>query len=82
MTSWNNAAVEQGEVQHAMMVSMQGSHPEMQSAMDLYHILSESDTHLRQPVALETQLLADEDMDDEVGKSMLALLQVGSAFAH
>ncbi len=48
----------------------------MQTAMDLYHILSESDTHLRNPVALETQLLADEGMDDEVGKSMLQLLQV------
>ena len=44
--------------------------------MDLYHILSESDTHLRNPVALETQLLADEGMDNEVGKSMLQLLQV------
>ena len=58
---------------------MQGGQPAMQTAMDLYHILSESDTHLRQPVALETQLLADEDMDDEVGKSMLQLLQVSSA---
>ncbi len=48
----------------------------VQTAMDLYHILSESDTHLRNPVALETQLLADEGMDDEVGKSMLQLLQV------
>ena len=48
----------------------------MQTAMDLYHILSESDTHLRNPVALETQLLADEGMDNEVGKSMLQLLQV------
>lgn len=56
----------------------------MQTAMDLYHILSESDTHLRQPIALETQLLADEDMDDEVSKSMLQLLQVStaSALAH
>ena len=58
---------------------MQGNNPPMQSAMDLYHILSESDTHLRNPVALETQLLADQDMDDEVGKSMLQLLQVSSS---
>ena len=48
----------------------------VQTAMDLYHILSDSNTHLRNPVALETQLLADEGMDDEVGKSMLQLLQV------
>ena len=55
---------------------LQGKVPEVQAAMDLYHILSESDTHLRQPVALESQLLADEDMDDDVGRSMLQLLQV------
>ena len=63
---------------------MQGEQPPVQTAMDLYHILSESDTHLRQPIALETQLLADEDMDDEVSKSMLQLLQVSSssALAH
>ncbi|DBA80660.1 TPA: hypothetical protein ACH3X1_007904 [Trebouxia sp. C0004] len=52
-----------------------GERPLVQTAMDLYHILSESDTHLRNPVALETQLLADEGMDDEVGESMLQLLQ-------
>ncbi|DBB03659.1 hypothetical protein WJX82_000931 [Trebouxia sp. C0006] len=52
-----------------------GERPPVQTAMDLYHILSESDTHLRNPVALETQLLADEGMDNEVGKSMLQLLQ-------
>lgn len=55
---------------------LQGKVPELQAAMDLYHILSESDTHLRQPVALETQLFADQDMDDDVGYSMLQLLQV------
>ena len=55
---------------------LQGKIPEVQAAMDLYHILSESDTHLRQPVALESQLLADQDMDDDVGRSMLQLLQV------
>ena len=59
-----------------LSVGLQGKLPEVQAAMDLYHILSESDTHLRQPVALETQLLADEGMDDDVGRSMLQLLQV------
>ncbi|KAL3155900.1 putative 3',5'-cyclic phosphodiesterase pde-3 [Trebouxia sp. C0010 RCD-2024] len=51
-----------------------GQQPQVQAAMDLYHILSESDTPLRQPVALETQLLA-EHLDDDVGRSMLQLLQ-------
>ena len=59
-----------------LVCALQGKLPQVQAAMDLYHILSESDTHLRQPVALETQLLADEDMDDDVGRSMLQLLQV------
>lgn len=54
---------------------LQGQQPQVQAAMELYHILSESDTHLRQPVALETQLLA-EHLDDDVGRSMLQLLQV------
>lgn len=55
---------------------LQGKVPQIEAAMDLYHILSESDTHLRQPVALESQLLADQDLDDDVGRSMLQLLQV------
>ena len=44
--------------------------------MDLYHLLGESSTHLRQPVGLEMQLLEVDDMDTEVGSSMLQLLQV------
>lgn len=39
-------------------------------------MLGESSTHLRQPVALETQLLDIDHMDTEVGNSMLQLLQV------
>ena len=58
------------------MGGLQGKVPKVEAAMDLYHILSESDTHLRQPVALESQLLADQDLDDDVGRSMLQLLQV------
>ena len=49
--------------------------PPVQTALDLYHILSESDTNLRQPVALENQLLQT-SMGSEVGQSMLQLLQV------
>ena len=55
---------------------MQGLSPAIQAAMDLYHILSESDTHLRQPVGLEEQLLQNRRMSSDVGKSMLQLLQV------
>ena len=47
-------------------------------AMELYNMLCESDTHLRQPVRLETQLLKLKTMDVEVGQSMLQLLQVSS----
>ena len=48
----------------------------MQAALDLYHILSESDTDLRQPVGLEKQLLQGQSLDEDVGQSMLQLLQV------
>ena len=49
----------------------------MQKALQLYHILSESNTNLRQPVGLENQLMQN-DKDSEVGRSMLQLLQVSS----
>lgn len=45
-------------------------------ALDLFNILSESDTDLRQPVGLEDQLLQARSIDSEVGQSMLQLLQV------
>ena len=48
--------------------------------MDLYNMLCESDTHLRQPVRLETQLLKLKTMDAEVGQSMLQLLQASSLY--
>ena len=58
------------------VVSVQGETPPMQAALDLYHILSESDTDLRQPVGLEKQLLQGQSLDEDVGQSMLQLLQV------
>ena len=61
-----------------MWLCLQGKTPAVQVALDLYNILSEGDTNLRQPVALEDQLLQDQQMDTEVGKSMVQLLQVGS----
>ena len=54
---------------------MQGDLPPVQIALDLYNILSESDTNLRQPVGLENQLL-ENSLGSEVGRSMLQLLQV------
>lgn len=52
----------------------------MQTALELYNVLSKSDTaSLRQPVGLEQQLLTDNDMDTEVGQSMLQLLKVNIA---
>lgn len=59
-----------------VVVAAQGGLPKVQAAMELYNILSESNTDLRQPVGLEEQLLKDEALDSEVGQSMLQLLQV------
>jgi len=50
--------------------------PPVEMALDLFNILSESDTNLRQPVGLEDQLLQARSIDNEVGQSMLQLLQV------
>lgn len=61
------------------MACAQGGMPKVQAALELYHILSESNTDLRQPVGLEMQLLKDEALDSEVGQSMLQLLQVSLA---
>ena len=56
---------------------MQGAAPPIQTALELYNVLSKSDTaSLRQPVGLEQQLLKDKEMDSEVGQSMLQLLKV------
>ncbi|DBB14759.1 TPA: hypothetical protein ACH3X3_004373 [Trebouxia sp. C0006] len=55
-----------------------GKVPPVEMALDLFNILSESDTNLRQPVGLEDQLLQARSIDSEVGQSMLQLLQ-GSA---
>lgn len=60
------------------LVTMQGAQPTVQEALDLHYILSQSDTDLRQPVALEEQLMADERLGSVVGMSMLQLLQVSS----
>lgn len=62
----------------AMLVAglVQGREVQSQQAVDLYNILSESDTNLRQPVGMENQLLKDSAMDSDVAQSMIQLLQV------
>ena len=56
---------------------LQGITPSVHTAVELYSVLSKSDTaSLRQPVGLEQQLLKDNEMDSEVGQSMLQLLKV------
>ncbi|DBA80240.1 TPA: putative 3',5'-cyclic phosphodiesterase pde-3 [Trebouxia sp. C0005] len=57
-----------------------GAEPSVQSALDIYHVLTESNTDLRQPVGLESQLLQKSSMDTEVGMSMLQLLTGPAAF--
>ena len=68
------------DVQNVTGLVIQGSTPSTQRALDLYHVLSESDTNLRQPIELENQLLKHMTMDSEVGQSMLQLLQVRLLF--
>lgn len=56
-------------------VVMQGYCPPAQAALEVYHLLSDPKTALRQPVGLEQQLL-NRGLDSDVGQSMLLLLQV------
>lgn len=56
---------------------VQGKVPTVDETMDVYQLLLEAGSQLRQPVALEEQLLAlDNGLSSDVGKSMLQLLQV------
>lgn len=54
---------------------VQGFCPPVQAALEVYRLLSAPGVDLRQPVRLEKQLLK-EQLDTEVGASMLQLLQV------
>lgn len=56
--------------------------PSKQDALDLSVILHGADTKLRQPVGLEQQLLQHPSMDEEVGQSMVQLLQVTDITNH
>ena len=60
-----------------LVFAVQGETVGMAQILDLRHILTESTTDLRQPIALERQLLeSSHSTDDEVGLSMLQLLKV------
>ena len=54
---------------------VQGNNPSLAQAVELHSILCQSDTNLRQPVALEEQLMGAR-MGSDVGQSMLQMLQV------
>lgn len=55
---------------------MQGGTPSKQEALDLSALLNDANTNLHQPVGLEQQLLQHLSLDEEVGQSMVQLLQV------
>ncbi len=57
-------------------LEMQGQAQSTDTALELFSLLSSSDTKLRQPVGLEMQLMQDMRMDSDVSRSMLQLLQV------
>ncbi len=48
--------------------------------MALFHLLSQANVDLRQPVSLEQQLMEDNDMDADVGLAMVQLLKVRTCF--
>ena len=59
---------------------LQGNAQSVDTALELFNLLSSSDTKLRQPIGLENQLLQDDRMDSDVSKSMLQLLQVSQYY--
>lgn len=58
------------------IVVLQGKPPTVDVVSELYQLLIEAGSRLRQPVALEEQLLKHNGLSSDVGKSMLQLLQV------
>ena len=57
-------------------LELQGQAQSTDTALEVFNLLSSSDTKLRQPVGLEMQLMQDMRMDSDVSRSMLQLLQV------
>ena len=55
---------------------LQGRTPDNEETVALFHLLSQANVDLRQPVSLEQQLMEDNDMDADVGLAMVQLLKV------
>lgn len=55
---------------------VQGEIPSNDETVALFHLLSQANVDLRQPVSLEQQLMEDSDMEAEVGLAMVQLLKV------
>ncbi|DBA80258.1 TPA: putative 3',5'-cyclic phosphodiesterase pde-3 [Trebouxia sp. C0005] len=52
-----------------------GRTPDNEETVALFHLLSQANVDLRQPVSLEEQLMEDNDMDADVGLAMVQLLK-------
>ena len=50
--------------------------PDNEETVQLFHLLSQANVDLRQPVSLEEQLMEDSDIDADVGAAMVQLLKV------
>jgi len=61
---------------------LQGRTPENEETVALFHLLSQANVDLRQPVSLEQQLMEDNDMDADVGLAMVQLLKVRTGFGY
>jgi hypothetical protein len=60
----------------SVQACLQGRTPENEETVALFHLLSQANVDLRQPVSLEQQLMEDNDMDADVGLAMVQLLKV------
>lgn len=64
------------ESQQLLVFDVQGRSPDNEETVALFHLLSQANVDLRQPVSLEQQLMEDNDMDADVGLAMVQLLKV------
>ena len=55
---------------------LQGEMPSNDETVALFHLLSQANVDLRQPISLEEQLMEDSEMEAEVGLAMVQLLKV------
>lgn len=56
--------------------ALQGEVPSNDETVALFHLLSQANVDLRQPISLEEQLMEDSEMDADVGLAMVQLLKV------